>query len=85
MPGNDTSIFDNPKVQAFIDATKSFAAGGGAGAISKSAVAPIERTKILSQIERLRGTYRSNFKIAAEYLHYAYYIHFQICRLMLYN
>jgi solute carrier family 25 phosphate transporter 23/24/25/41 len=35
--------------------TRHFIAGGGAGAISKTVVAPMERCKMLMQVEQLRG------------------------------
>ena len=51
---------------ALIASIKSFIAGSSAGVISKSSVAPMERTKVLAQVERLRGTNRSITSIVIE-------------------
>ena len=66
-PGSKDSV--GLSATALVDAIKGFIAGAGAGVLSKSSVAPVERTKILAQIERLRGTNRSIPRIALEYVH----------------
>lgn len=45
-------------VDSLIDASKSFISGAGAGVISKTSVAPMERTKMLAQTEANRGSIR---------------------------
>jgi hypothetical protein len=40
--------------EEFVTAVKSFASGGGAGAISKTVVAPAERLKVLMQVEFMK-------------------------------
>jgi len=50
-------VRDYSKLDKFADAVKSFIAGGGAGMLSKTVVAPAERLKVLLQTERLlKGT-----------------------------
>mgnify|MGYP005994728685 CR=1 FL=1 len=56
-------------IDSIIDASKAFISGSGAGVLSKTSVAPMERTKVLAQIEQLRGTNRSIVTIIKEYVY----------------
>ena len=59
----DYAVMDSPH------AMKSFAAGGIAGMLSKIVVAPVERVKLLTQIEGLRTSRRSIIRIAYDVWH----------------
>ena len=59
----DYAVMDSPQ------AMTSFAAGGIAGMLSKIGVAPVERVKLLTQIEGLRASRRSIIRIAYDVWH----------------
>ena len=63
----DYAILDSSSMEAM----KAFVAGGTAGVLSKTAVAPVERVKLLTQIEGLRAyeTRRSISRIALDIWH----------------
>ncbi|CAK8997834.1 Calcium-binding mitochondrial carrier protein SCaMC-1 (Small calcium-binding mitochondrial carrier protein 1) (Solute carrier family 25 member 24) [Durusdinium trenchii] len=64
----DYALLDSSSIEAF----KAFLAGGTAGVVSKTAVAPVERVKLLAQIEGLRAcdmTRRSITHIAWDIWH----------------
>lgn len=55
-------------IDSIVDVLKSFISGAGAGVISKTAVAPMERTKILAQTEAIRNSKRDISRIIIEYV-----------------